>query len=149
MKRELEDCLMKDYSKVFRKRCMTRRENCMPFGFECKDGWFEIIRKASEVINNEIAKYPVADQRRFYATRVYEKDGKLNIELSDCTDKMEAAVYHARENSVTICEECGQEGHIRQMSGFSSTLCDACNIAVVQRSKTIKESTPVEKKDEF
>ena len=145
MKRELEDCLMKDFPKVYHKRCMTRRENCMPFGFECRDGWFDLIKQATESLNVEIMKFSPAEQRSYFVSRVYEKDGVLNIDMPNHTESMTMIIYTTRDRSQTICEECGKEGSCCQLGDFKSTFCENCFLEIMKKSKVIKDSKPIEK----
>ena len=45
MKKELDTKLCKDFPKIFAQRNMSMTETCMCWGFECGDGWYELIYK--------------------------------------------------------------------------------------------------------
>lgn len=50
MKRELDQLLCKKYPKIFRDRHADMHKTLMCWGFECHDGWFNIIDKMCSVI---------------------------------------------------------------------------------------------------
>lgn len=43
MRKELDELLCKKYPKIFRDRHAPMNETCMCWGFDCGDGWFNII----------------------------------------------------------------------------------------------------------
>ena len=96
------------------------------FGVECSDGWFELIFKFSEQIENEIKKIPKKERKHYYVTQIKEKYGGLDINFSCCTDKMFDLSIEANDESYTICEWCGQPGSMDEQFGWMITLCDMC-----------------------
>jgi hypothetical protein len=100
-------------------------QSLMAFGFECGDGWFDIISELCQKID-ELAKaagltgddYPEAMQ-------VKEKYGGLRFYLGHGTDEIFAAIDKAEAKSVKTCETCGKPG--RQVGcGWVVTICEAC-----------------------
>jgi len=43
MKPELRDKLYEKYPKIFRQKDLSIRESCMSWGFECGDGWYNLL----------------------------------------------------------------------------------------------------------
>lgn len=54
MKKELDDLLCKKYPKIFRDRYGDMKITCMVWGFECGDGWFNIIDTMCGIIQRHI-----------------------------------------------------------------------------------------------
>ena len=132
MKRELDEKLVKEFPLLYADRNASIRETAMCWGFECGDGWFDIIWDLSSKIeplirayidnnNNALCKssYPRASQ-------VKEKFGGLRFYMANSTDEMRSLIRHTEGLSYITCESCGQPGTIRK-TGWMSTLCDICN----------------------
>lgn len=95
------------------------KDNLMAFGFECGDGWFEILKEFSEKLS-KTENPPTVQQ-------VKEKLGRLRIYVSPCTDEQYALVEEAEVKSFVVCEICGAEGVPRRDRFWYITLCDKCN----------------------
>lgn len=54
MNKHYDRYLVKKYPKLFKNRYKSMRESCMSFGFECGNGWFNIIRALCANIQNHI-----------------------------------------------------------------------------------------------
>lgn len=54
MRQELDEQLCKTYPKLFRDRYAPMTETCMCWGFECGDGWFNIINALCSNIQHHI-----------------------------------------------------------------------------------------------
>ena len=93
-------------------------QTCMCWGFECGDGWFDLIDELSAKIE------PLGA----VATQVKEKYGTLRFyahaptktanEVFDLVDEAEA-------KSATICELCGKPGETLG-GGWLKTRCEEC-----------------------
>lgn len=59
------------------------------------------------------------------AVQVKEKFGGLRFYMSLTNDKISELIREAEKKSVTICEECGESGQIRNGS-WIRCLCDSC-----------------------
>lgn len=95
MKRELDKQLCEKYPKIFVHRNASMQESCMYWGFECNDGWYNIIDTlceaceglystgvsldASDVANNEGNAFLQIAPPQFIATQVKEKFGTLRF----------------------------------------------------------------------
>lgn len=95
------------------------QNNLMAFGFECGDGWFEIIKELSEKLNQT--------ENPPYVEQVKEKFGELRFYVASATDEQYALIEEAEEKAVRTCEICGSEGKLRTDSCWFVTLCDKCN----------------------
>ncbi len=98
------------------------RESLMAFGFECGDGWFELIWNLCSVI--EILLPPKAE---FEVLQVKEKYGGLRFYFGgggESFDLIQTVVNWAENQSENICEVCGEWGKSYSPFGWVVTLCD-------------------------
>ncbi|MFZ2539307.1 MAG: hypothetical protein WAX04_10450 [Oscillospiraceae bacterium] len=104
------------------------------FGFECGDGWFEILYALCFKINHLCEQNP---ELTFKATQVKEKFGglrfyhqtnalKLSQSLDDAIDKL---IDEAAASAAKTCEMCGCESEIRSIGGWYTTKCKPCQDA--------------------
>ena len=54
MKKELQEKLYKNYPEIFAQRDLTIQQSAMPWGFECMDGWYQIIDILCQTIMQHI-----------------------------------------------------------------------------------------------
>lgn len=64
MKKELDDMLVKRFPVLYQDRRSPMTQTCMCWGFDCGDGWFEIIWQLSLAIENEL-EYSRLQERWF------------------------------------------------------------------------------------
>ena len=86
------------------------------WGFECGDGWFQLIWDLSLKLEGERCK----------AVQVKEKFGGLRFYTDYLSEKGWDYVCEAEEESYNICELCGKPGVLRK-GGWMRTLCKDCN----------------------
>jgi len=98
----------------------------MAFGFECGDGWFELIYNLSKDI--------VAMDDHVQAAQVKEKFGGLRFYING-TRRPEVfdRINEAEQASYSVCELCGKPGK-PYSDGWIQTLCPDC-----RRKKKHKE----------
>jgi len=112
------------HSYIFRGRNLSIRENLMPFGFECDDGWFTLIDELSTTIDRILEQdKSLADC--FIVTQVKEKFGTLRFYTSPTPDSIHWVTEFAEAMSAYICESCGNPGEPND-SGWIKTLCNSC-----------------------
>lgn len=116
-------------------------ESLMMFGFECGDGWFDLIAELSQRIDDIAKATNMSDDDYPEAMQVKEKFGGLRFYIGPSTDEVFAAIDEAEAKSVKVCETCGKPG--RQvnsklwpldsppgepisMGGMIVTICEAC-----------------------
>lgn len=88
------------------------------FGLECGVGWFDLIDKASAIIEKEIDALPLKDQDTYYLEQLKEKYGSIRIYMTYETDIMEKAIEEAEKESLVTCEVCGATGSINGGSWY-------------------------------
>jgi len=91
-------------------------ESLMCFGFECGDGWFQLIWDLSEKLEAE----------GIVAVQVKEKFGSLRFYTDTDTDAAYAAIEEASEKSSKTCELCGAPGEISYRGYWLKALCETC-----------------------
>ena len=94
------------------------RKSLMCFGFECGDGWFDLIDALSRKIT-EISPETAAVQ-------VKEKFATLRFYIGSATDDVFDIIELYEDVSGHICEECGAPGRMRDGGSWLKTRCDGC-----------------------
>ncbi len=133
MTRKLEKRLTDRFS--FYRTELPMTESLMCFGFNCGDGWFDLIWELSEKIEklelnqydaDESAKMLLLGESKLNVQQVKEKFGELRFYMNSTTDEMEDLIQEYCEKSGHICENCGKPGSPTE-SGWIKTLCKDCN----------------------
>jgi hypothetical protein len=125
----------------------------IPFGFECGDGWYDLIYSLSAKLEKLIQKF-IDDNKgnlvcrwcwktKFEhischnpnngeyeegyprASQVKEKYGILRMYLTTGTDEMFDLIDEAEELSSKTCEICGKKGKLYS-DGWCVTRCKKC-----------------------
>jgi hypothetical protein len=110
MNPDLTQKLLDKYPKLF--------SNQQFWGFECGDGWYDII----DHLCGAITQY-THDPDEVYVDQVKEKFGRLRFYLSREDDVIHGMVSMAEYMSAHTCETCGERGQLRTGS-WLVTLCD-------------------------
>ena len=99
-------------------------QNCFHlFGFECDDGWFEILKECIEGIKTICER----DDLKIKVDQVKEKYAELRFYLSTTTDALNEIIQTAEEKSRVTCEACGAAGKVdRIRANWWKTLCNNC-----------------------
>jgi len=103
------------YPRLYRDLGADPKNSCMAFGFECGDGWFDIINRLSAKLE------PLG----VIASQVKEKYGTLRFYVHSATDEAWDLIDEAELESSVTCEVCGEEGETRD-DGWVSTMCNKC-----------------------
>ena len=115
-------------------------ESLMAFGFECEDGWFDIIWKLSEKIEEELDKIKagmskkdktisllqIGEEVGFEVVQVKEKFGSLRFYANFSNDAIESLIREAERQSAKTCELCGADGDLADKGHWYKTLCLEC-----------------------
>ena len=125
MKQELDEYLCKVFPKIFAERNLPMQETAMCWGFECGDGWFNIINQLCRNIQHHIdwknkEKEVVA---QVVVSQVKEKYGTLRFYYSGGDDTIDGMVSMAESMSGVTCEECGNIGESNN-GGWIKVLCE-------------------------
>lgn len=86
MNKELDGKLVKRFPKLFRDRYAPMTETCMCWGFECGDGWYNILESLCESIQHHIDRTRKDRARNLSYNRALRRASKGN------TDSLEK--YH-------------------------------------------------------
>ena len=124
-------CLMKAELGISLKADFSPLYDRLDFGFECGDGWYELLRNLSQKLfdgcaEREIHLGPEENGHGFYATQVKEKYGTLRFYTSVIYDWMGPCIENAEFLSGRTCEYCGEAGEIRHIRGWYITRCEDC-----------------------
>ncbi len=123
MTEDNEKKLLKDFPDLF----ITKAIGIPTFGgFECGDGWYELIHELSQKIDYEKMQQFGEESREVYATQVKEKYGTLRFYMNTETPEMSDLIYEYEAKSALTCELCGKPGKTRTMN-WIQTLCDEHN----------------------
>jgi len=146
MSPEKENIIFETFPKIFpRGRDVDPRENLMCFGFECGDGWFDIIYNLCEHLQTHIDHYTIYDKdgewkpaqitvvqvkEKFGTLRFYDNGcGLINQKKPDDSYKRDTIadgiIAHACFLSGKTCEVCGAKGRVRG-GGWVRCLCEKC-----------------------
>jgi len=125
MKQELDEYLCKVFPKIFAERNLPMQETAMCWGFDCGDGWFNIINQLCQNIQHHIdwknkEKEVVA---QVVVSQVKEKYGTLRFYYSGGDDTIDGMVSMAESMSGVTCEECGNIGESNN-GGWIKVLCE-------------------------
>ncbi len=113
---DLEVALVERFPQIFRDYDAPPAESCMAFGFECDDGWYELLGQTCEKI---MATDP---PEKFRAAAVKEKLGGLRFYVSGSTDEIDTIITAAENTSFKVCELCGDLAH----EAGHKTICASC-----------------------
>ena len=91
------------------------------WGFECGDGWTDLIYRLSQAISAHIESIGLD----VVATQVKEKFGTLRFYVDGGDEEVFRLIDAAEQESATICEACGAPGTL-VTKGWHSTLCESC-----------------------
>jgi len=125
MKRELDELLCQRYPKMMVNRNKSMIETCMCWGFDCGDGWFNILNQLMGSIqhhldwknkNGLVVEQVTLDQ-------VKEKFGTLRFYYSGGDDVVDGMVRLAESMTCVTCEVCGSPG-TQNTGGWITTLCE-------------------------
>jgi hypothetical protein len=141
MKQELDELLCEKYPKMMVNRDKPMMETCMCWGFECGDGWFNILDQLMGNIQHhidwknrqgEVVAQVTLDQ-------VKEKFGTLRFYYTGGDDEISGMVRMAESMSGVTCEECSAPAKTHG-PGWIRTICEPCERArEVKRAKDMAE----------
>ena len=128
MKQELDQKLCEKYPKIFANRYADETTTAMCWGFECQDGWYQLIDTLCDTIQGYIdrnKKYNDIEIPQVVAIQVKEKFGTLRFYYDGGDDVIRGMVWLAENLSAEICENCGNPGELVK-SNWIQTLCNTC-----------------------
>jgi transcription elongation factor Elf1 len=127
MNRENTKRLWEKYPKIFAGKDLPITQSLIPFGFECEDGWYELIDALCDYLQFHTDHN---NKPQVVATQVKEKFASLRFYVNGATPEQWAAIDFAESLSGRICERCGAWGSLKATGGnpmgWYKTLCDKC-----------------------
>lgn len=143
MKKELDEALCAAYPKIFKDRRGDVKETLMCWGFECGDGWYQVLDSLCGNIQHHIdwshknhawdlkwneehqeEQRPVREPvPQVVAVQVKEKFGGLRFYYDGGDEQISGMVRMAESWAANTCETCGSPGKMRN-GGWIRTLCD-------------------------
>jgi len=90
----------------------------MAFGFECGDGWFDLIYSLSKDITTMDDHVTAAQVKEKFGGLRFYINGTRRPEVFDRISEAESASY-------SVCELCGKPGKPNN-AGWIQTLCEDC-----------------------
>lgn len=114
--------LLDAFPRLYRGRKKPITESLMAFGFECEDGWFQILWDLSTSIEALAEKEGCTEETWPEAVQVKEKFGWLRFYLRNSSDGIHKLIAKAEKKSAQTCEVCGAPGTLIR-SGWWHTAC--------------------------
>jgi hypothetical protein len=84
----------------------------LQFGFECGDGWADLLVELCTKIQSHLLTLPEQEVESIHAIQVKEKYGTLRFYLSSYNEVLESLIEEATERSSKTCEVCGSPGEV-------------------------------------
>lgn len=128
MNKELDEKLCAKYPKIFVDRHGDMRTTAMCWGFDCNDGWYNLINGLCNSIQSYLDNNPHLKVTQVIATQVKEKFGRLCFYYMGGDKTIHGMVRLAEHLSYFTCEECGSMDKVTQTSGWVYTRCEPCHI---------------------
>lgn len=108
---KLDALLCQRYLMIFADRHLPVEECSMGRGFECGDGWFDILYALCETIQFSVDHHGV---RQVVATQVKEKFGTLRFRICGGNEETKGMIRMAETMSCRVRELCGKPGKTSQ-----------------------------------
>ena len=132
MKSELDTLLCEKYPKIFVDRHGDPKQTLMCWGFECGDGWYNIISQLCANIQHHVdwaqeqkEKYGRGEGcSQVVAVQIKEKFGTLRFYTNGGNEQIYGMIRMAESMSAVTCEQCGSPGKSRGRA-WIYTACDA------------------------
>ena len=142
MNKELDEKLTRDFPNLYADRYGDMMSTCMVWGFECSDGWFQLIYNLSAELEPLIVRYKKENPNSYVpkASQVKEKYGTLRFYMDGATDEMCRLIDDAEDLSEITCEICGRIGKTINNHGWYMTICRWCNfkLKLTRRYRNLK-----------
>lgn len=131
MDEELERDLVDSYPDIFAVYDIDPEANDTPtpafalYGFECGNGWYDIIDSLCAYINRTDADVTVSQvKEKFGGLRFYHNGIQADSERE--MHAVSGAIQQAQEMSFRVCETCGCPAEQSRENGWIRTRCDDC-----------------------
>ena len=119
----LTEKLYSDFPRLYRGRHKSAQESSMCWGFQCGDGWYQLLHDLSAQLSNHLDEH---SESGLEAVQVKSKFGILCFDLSDHDEAAEAMIEAARKRAKVTCELTGKAGqlcHSKSRRTNTAVLC--------------------------
>ncbi len=116
------------FPNLYAEHTLPPAESSMCWGFQCGDGWFDLLESLSEAIT----AHGTGSGLDIIATCVKEKFGGLRFRVRGGDDEVAALVEKAERASVWICQACSLDNGIGGEAGqpYEGARCSGCGEAL-------------------
>lgn len=108
------------------------------FGFECGDGWADLLVELCTHINQHLKTLPKHISEDIVVLQVKEKYGTLRFYVSSYDEVIESLIQKAEKKSAVVCETCGKDATLKG-SNWLYVACDEHTLDV-DRKRTVTET---------
>ena len=105
----LTEKLYEDFPRLYRGHNKSSQDSSMCWGFECGDGWYQLLRDLSVQLSAHLAEHP---ETALEAVQVKSKFGRLCFYLNEPDTVAEQMIEAARKQAENTCEFTGQPGQL-------------------------------------
>ncbi|MEQ1666960.1 MAG: hypothetical protein ABL868_00750 [Sulfuriferula sp.] len=109
LNQNLTEQLYLEFPCLYRSRHKTMYESGMCWGFQCGDGWFQILYDLSQKLSDYLIQHPAVD---FEVTQVKSKLGFLHVGLSFHNEDLRKLIGLACQQAQITCELTGKPGKL-------------------------------------
>ena len=120
MNPELTERLFAEFPELFRGRHLPVTQNLMGFGFECEDGWHDLIHQFA----TDITTHATEAGLNPLAVQVKQELGTLRFRVDQADAHIHSLCAAAERQSCTVCERCGAQGQLRYHRRRLFACCD-------------------------
>jgi len=122
MSPELTKQLYDKFPDLFKEKDLPPEQSNMCWGFECSDGWYNIIFTLCSLIQIH-QKSQKPDYKPVVVQQVKEKFGTLRFYYTGGDDTVLGMVAYAEAISGMTCEVCGDRGTTDWKKSWVKTVC--------------------------
>jgi hypothetical protein len=105
LNQKLTEQLYHAFPHLYRGRLKSRYESSMCWGFECGDGWYQVIYDLSQSLSDYLEEHPELD---FEVMQVKSKLGTFHFHINYRDSTTARMVEQARARASNICEVTGK-----------------------------------------
>jgi hypothetical protein len=109
LNQNLTEQLYQEFPSLYRGRNKTMYESGMCWGFQCGDGWFQILYDLSQKLSDYLIQHPAVD---FEVTQVKSKLSFLHVGLSFHNTDLRKLIDLACQQAQITCELTGKPGKL-------------------------------------
>ena len=112
--------LFEEFPELYRGRHLGMQKNLMCFGFECGDGWYDLVRELSSKIMEFCGR---TNEEIPGVFQVKEKFGTLRFYINSGSKEIHELIDEYERKSAATCENTGEPGSLCSRKGWMKTLC--------------------------